>query len=401
MINAYIDCSRPQEALSLFDRMIAAEVNPDAIVILAVASAAGELGVTTAASRVHNLAASFGFLDDSSVSNALIAMHAKCGSLEAAQQVFDRIPMCARTIVSWTAMIHGYAIHGRTNAAMNLFEQMKAEKMAPNKVTYLGLLYACAHGGMVENGRQIFDAMKVHGIQPGLEHYGCMVDLLGRAGLLLEAMKLIKDMPVEPNVVIWGALLSACKAHGNVDLGEIAAQRVFDLDPGHNGAHVLLANLYAKVGMWEKVGKVRQKMESKGLVKERGSSYVEARGEVHEFSAGHKVNGEIRAKLEEIVGRLELEGYMVNTRCVFGELEGEERRKAVLMHSEKLALAFSLIDGTASKGVVRIAKNHRVCEDCHAFMGKFSGVFKIEVVLREKSRFHHFRDGSCSCNGFW
>lgn len=410
MVAGYVDCGRPREALALFNEMRARGVRPDGVAVLGAISACAELGAPAAARWVHRLADRGGFLQATPVGNALVAMHAKCGSLAAARRVFDAMPH--RNVISWTAMIHGYAMHGDGAAALREFDRMKSAGVEPNEVTFLGLLYACAHAGLVDDGRRVFAAMATaHGIAAKVEHYGCMVDLLGRAKLLQEAMELIEGMPFEPNVVVWGALLAACRVHGELQLGETAARKILELDPDHDGAYVLLSNIYAGAGRWAAVAEVRKTMKARGLAKERGCSWTEAGGEVHEFATAdeaHPRSGEIRSKLGEIVERLEAAGgYVPDTRCVLLELEEEDdRRRAVLLHSEKLALAFALIgDGDGRRrggsGCVRIAKNLRVCEDCHAFMAAFSGVFATEVVLRDRTRFHHFRDGRCSCNGFW
>ncbi|KAK1270949.1 Pentatricopeptide repeat-containing protein [Acorus gramineus] len=339
-------------------------------------------------------------------------MYAKCGSVEDAVRVFEGMGQ-RRNVISWTSVITGLAMHGEGARALGMFDRMVTEGVTPNEVTFVGVLYACGHAGMVEEGRRVFKSMvEEHGIEPRQEHYGCVVDLLGRAKRLDEAHCLVESMPFRPSVVVWGSLLAACRVHGDVELGELAATRLLELDPDHDGAHVLLSNIYAKRRRWEDVKRIREAMKRRRISKERGRSWVELGGEVHEFGAGdesHPRSGEIRAKLGEIVGELRRVGYEPDAKSALIDLEEEEeRREAVLGHGEKLAVALGLIEvgrrrsgGGGGGRCVRIVKNLRVCEDCHVFMKLVSGVYGVEVVLRDRSRFHHFRDGVCSCNDFW
>ncbi|KAH1075300.1 hypothetical protein J1N35_027628 [Gossypium stocksii] len=402
MISGYAESDQPQEALRLFNELQILGIRSDQVTMLSVISACANLGVLDKAKWMHVYADKNGFGGSLRINNALIDMYAKCGSLERAKNVFEK--MTSRNVISWTSMINAFAIHGDANNALRYFQKMKEACVEPNGVTFVGVLYACSHAGLVEEGRKIFASMiNEHNITPKHEHYGCMVDLFGRANLLREAVEIVETMPFAPNVVIWGSLMSACQIHGETELGEFTAKRVLELEPDHDGALVVLSNIYAKERKWKNVGDLRQLMKERGISKERGCSRIELNDEVHEFlvaDRNHKQAYEIYEKLNEVVSRLKLDGYAPNTGCVLVDLEEEEKREVVQWHSEKLALCYGLING-AKESCIQIVKNLRVCEDCHTFMKLVSKVYRREIVVRDRTRFHHYRDGVCSCRDYW
>lgn len=402
MISGYAESDRPQEALNLFNEMQVLGIKPDQITMLSVISACAHLGALDQAKWIHLYVDKSGFGGDLRVSNALIDMYAKCGSLERARLVFEEMPR--KNVISWTTMISAFAMHGDAKNALRFFYQMKDEKIEPNGVTFVSVLYACSHAGLVEEGRKIFSSMiNDHNIPPKHEHYGCMVDLFGRAKLLREALEVIETMPLAPNVVIWGSLMAACWVHSEIELGEFAARRLLELEPDHDGALVVLSNIYAKERRWEDVGEVRNLMKHKGISKERGCSRIELNNELHEFfmaDRNHKQADQIYEKLDEVVSELKLVGYAPNTRSVVADLDEEEKKEVVLWHSEKLALCYGLMSD--SKGLcIRIVKNLRICEDCHTFMKLVSKVYGREIVIRDRTRFHHYNNGVCSCKDYW
>lgn len=245
--------------------------------------------------------------------------------------------------------------------------------------------------------------MKLHSIKPTVKHYACMVDLFGRAGRLEEALKFIESMPFEPDFVIWGALFCACRAHKNIEMAELASERLLQLDPKHAGSYVFLSNIYAGAGRWEDVERVRNTMKSRHVEKPPGWSFIEVQGRVHSFIAGdqsHVLTEGIYRKLEELAACAKEQGYIPNTGWVLHNIEEEEKEDALGSHSEKLALAFGLIS-TPSGSVIRIVKNLRVCGDCHSLMKFASRMFEREIVLRDIKRFHHFKDGACTCGDYW
>ncbi|KAF9605110.1 hypothetical protein IFM89_013780 [Coptis chinensis] len=404
MISGYAESDWPLEALKLFNDMQQAGLRPDQITMLSVISACAQLGILDQAKWVHLFIDKNCFGDVLSINNALIDMYAKCGSLENASRVFHKIPERRRNVITWTSMITGFAMHGDAGTALRLFDQMNADGIEPNSITFVSVLYACSHAGLVDKGRHIFALMtNKYNILPKQEHYGCMVDLLGRANFLRESLDLVKSMPFTPNVVVWGSLLSACRVHGDVELGELAAKRLLELDPEHDGAHVLLSNIYAKARRWEDVGEVRKFMKNRGIAKERGCSRIEANGEIHEFLMSdktHKQTDEIYEKLDEVVSKLKLVGYAPNTSSVLVDLDEEEKKEVILWHSEKLALCYGLMN-LGNDSCIHIVKNLRVCKDCHTFFKLVSKVFEREIVVRDRTRFHHYKDGVCSCKDYW
>ncbi|KAF5736877.1 pentatricopeptide repeat-containing protein [Tripterygium wilfordii] len=402
MISGYAESDQPQEALNLFKEMQVLGIKPDQITMLSVVSACAHLGALDQAKQIHIYVDKNGFGKAVAVNNALVDMYAKCGSLERAREVFNNMPR--RNVISWTSMINAFSMHGDAHNALGLFHEMKNENVEPNGVTFVGLLYACSHAGLVEVGRKIFSSMiNEYNITPKHEHYGCMVDLFGRANLLREALELVESMPMAPNVVIWGSLMAACRVHGEIELGEFAAKRLLELEPDHDGALVLLSNIYAKDRRWQDVGEVRKLMKERGISKERGCSRIELNNDIHEFlvaDRNHEQADQIYDKLDEVVGKLKLVGYAPNTRNILLDLEEEEKKEVVLWHSEKLALSYGLISGEKGSSI-RIVKNLRVCEDCHTFLKLVSKVYESEIIVRDRTRFHHYKDGACSCKDFW
>lgn len=402
MISGYANSDSPQESLSIFSEMQRNGVKPDQVTMLSVVSACARLGALGKAKDIHFYVEVNGFGRALPINNALIDMYAKCGSLERAEEVYNRVH--TKNVISWTSMINAFATHGDVRSALKKFQEMKLERVEPNWITFVGVLYACSHAGLVEEGERLFQSMvKEYGIVPRLEHYGCLVDLYGRANRLREALELVESMPMAPNVVIWGSLMAACRVHGDSELGEFAAKRVLEIDPDHDGALVFLSNVYAKERKWDNVGAVRNSMKEKGISKERGWSMIETDDDIHTFLTAdkkHKLTNEIYAKLDEVVEKVREVGYTPNTNCVLVDLTEDEKEEAVLWHSEKLALCCGLIS-REKQSSIRIIKNLRICEDCHNFMKMASNVFDREIIIRDRTRFHHCRDGICSCNDYW
>lgn len=402
MISGYAESDLPQEALRLFNEMQVLGLRPDQVTMLSVISACAHLGALDQANWIHIYVDKNRFGGVLPVNNALIDMYAKCGSLERARGVFERMPR--KNVISWTSMISAFAMHGDASNALSFFNRMKDENIEPNGVTFVGVLYACSHAGLVEEGKKLFASMiNEYKLAPKHEHYGCMVDLFGRANLLREALEVVEAMPMAPNVVIWGSLMAACRVHGENELGEFSAKQLLELDPEHDGALVVLSNIYAKERRWDDVGKVRNLMKNSGIFKERGNSRIELNNEVHEFLMAdrkHKQADLIYEKLDKVVSELKLLGYAPNTCSVLVDLEEEEKKEVIHWHSEKLALCYGLIsDRNASS--IRIVKNLRICEDCHTFMKLVSKVYGKEIVVRDRTRFHHYKDGVCSCKDYW
>ncbi|KAL4200643.1 hypothetical protein AMTRI_Chr02g254640 [Amborella trichopoda] len=409
IINGFAINGRPNEALTLFDRMRGGHVGPgpmglepDGFTIVSLLSACAELGALNLGQRVHNYAIKLGLNFNTHVLNSLIDFYSKSGVIFGAREVFD--DMVERTVVSWTAMICGLAAHGLAIEALALFRGLERERVRPSEITFVGVLYACSHAGLVDQGFKYFKSMRDnYAIEPKIEHYGCMVDLLGRAGLVREAHEFMREMPIEPNAVIWRTLLGACAINGHVELGELARAQLGRLEPRHSGDYVLLSNLYASDGRWSDAQRERSMMVREKVKKTPGYSLIEHNNKVHEFIRGdrtHPQSREIYEMLREIAEKLRFHGHVPVTSNVFADIDEEERESALIYHSEKLAIAFGLIN--MPRGApIRVVKNLRVCHDCHSATKIIAKIFEREIIVRDRSRFHHFKDGFCSCNDYW
>lgn len=402
MISGYVKAGRFLDALEVFDQMRALGIEGNGFVAASAVVACTGAGVLARGREVHRWVEQSGITMDEKLATAVVDMYCKCGSVEEAWHVFKVLP--TKGLTSWNCMIGGLAVHGRCKDAIELFHEMEREDVAPDDVTLVNVLTACAHTGMVSDGHNYFNyIVQRYGIEPKMEHYGCMVDLFGRAGLLDEAKKVIDDMPMEPDIGVLGALFGACKIHRDLDLGEAIGWRVIELDPQNSGRYVLLANLLASAGQWVDVAKVRRLMDERNVSKEAGRSVIEIDGEVCEFQCGslcHAQEKEIFAAVKDMMRKIRLEGYMPDTSDVLHDITEEEKEVPLQYHSEKLAIAFGLLR-TRPGDTVRITKNLRVCRDCHEATKFISRVFEREIVVRDRNRFHHFKDGTCSCRDYW
>ncbi|KAF8392288.1 hypothetical protein HHK36_022630 [Tetracentron sinense] len=271
---------------SLFEGMLGENIRPDKVTIVSLICAATEAGALDQGRWIHGWVVRTQMKLDAFLGSALIDMYCKCGSIERAVMVFKGAT--ERDVTLWTTMIAGFAFHGHGSKALELFLEMQ-EDLIPNRVTFVAVLTACSHSGMVDQGLKIFNSMKDnYGIEPGVEHYGCLVDLLGRAGRLIEAKDVIENMPMKPSRSIWGAVLNACKVHGNVELAETALTELMKLEPEKEGGYVLLSNIYAACGRWSYSDKIREIMEIRGVKKTAGCSTVVVDGIFHEFVTADK-----------------------------------------------------------------------------------------------------------------
>ena len=390
------------EAFSLFLQMQKGGFVPNAITYVSILSAFASAGAVKWVKEVHSHALRAGLESDLRVGTALVNMYAKSGSIDDARLVFDR--MVVRDVVTWTVMIGGLAQHGCGQEALLLFGRMIAEGVRPNGVTFLATLSACSHVGLVDEGRHQFLAMtQDYSIKPTMEHYTCMVDLLGRAGHLEDAKLFILNMPLEPDGATWGALLGACRTYGNVELAEFAAKERLKLEPKSAATYVVLSNIYAAAGKWDQVSSLRTMMQGKGIQKEPGRSWIEVDNEIHRFVVGdtsHPEAKEIYAELNRLTEKMKAAGYIPDTRLVLHNIGEEDNELALCSHSEKLAIAYGLMR-TAPGNPIRIYKNLRVCSDCHTATKFISKVTGREIVARDANRFHHFKDGVCSCGDYW
>jgi pentatricopeptide repeat protein len=402
MIGGYVRLGWSSDAIGLFRKMQMAGVRPDEITMVLVLSACTELGAFELGKWVESYIEKEKVQKNVELCNALIDMFAKCGDVDKALKLFR--DMNERTIVSWTSVIVGLAMHGRGLEAVSLFEEMIGAGMAPDDVAFIGLLSACSHSGSVENGRKYFDLMiKRFKIVPKIEHYGCMVDMFCRAGLVKEALEFVQKMHIEPNPIVLRTLISACRAHGELKLGESITKQLIRNEPMHESNYVLLSNIYAKMSHWEKKTKIREVMDKKGIKKIPGSTMIELDSKIYEFVAGdksHRQYKEIYEMVDEMGRELKRAGYAPNTSEVLQDIDEEDKEDALNRHSEKLAIAFALIN-TQPGTPIRIVKNLRVCDDCHSATKFISKIYNREIVVRDRNRFHHFKEGLCSCRDFW
>ncbi|CAN8266921.1 unnamed protein product [Cochlearia groenlandica] len=391
-------------ALEYYRRMCKDLVKFDSFTVVSMLSACGQLGSLGIGREIYDRARREGIDSNIIVENAKLDMYLKCGSTEEARVLFEE--MKQRNVVSWSTMIVGCAMNGDSEEALALFTMMQNEGLKPNYVTFLGVLSACSHAGLVNEGKRYFDIMarsSDKNLEPRKEHYACMVDLLGRSGLLEEAYEFIENMPFEPDAGIWGALLGACTVHRDMKLGQRVADVLLETAPDIGSYHVLLSNIYASAGKWDCVDKVRSEMRKLGAKKAAAYSSVEFDGRIHFFIRGDRSHPQSKAiyeKLEEIMKKIRNMGYVPQTGLVFHDVETEEKECSLSHHSEKLAIAFGLISGRG-EDPIRVMKNLRTCDDCHAFAKFVSRLTSRDIVMRDKNRFHHFKNGVCSCREFW
>ncbi|KAF2312335.1 hypothetical protein GH714_034290 [Hevea brasiliensis] len=390
------------EALELFREMQLVGVKPNSVTIPCLLPACGNIAALMHGKAAHCFSLKSGISSNVYVGSALIDMYAKCGRIHVSKLCFDM--MLTRNLVSWNALMAGYAMHGKTKEAIDIFQWMQRSGPKPDFVSFICVLSACSQGGLTDEGWYYFRSMsKDYGIEARLEHYACMVNLLGRAGRLQEAHTMIKQMPFKPDACVWGALLSSCRVHNNVSLGEIAAKKLFELEPRNPGNYILLSNIYASKAMWDEVNMVRNMMKSKGLRKNPGCSWIEIKSKVHMLVAGdnsHPQMAQIIEKLAELSIEMKKSGCFPDTDFVLQDVEEQDKEQILCGHSEKLAVVLGLLN-TSPGSSIQVIKNLRICGDCHAVIKFISSFEKREIFVRDTNRFHHFKDGVCSCRDYW
>ncbi|KAL5095746.1 hypothetical protein RYX36_000073 [Vicia faba] len=404
MIACYGKNEMPVKALELFQVMMleACDSVPNPVTMVSVLQACASLAALENGKLVHGYVLRRGLDSILPVLNTLITMYGRCGEIPTGQRVFDY--MKKRDVVSWNSLISIYGMHGFGKKAIGIFENMIHQGVLPSYISFITVLCACSHAGLVEEGKILFESMlNKYRIRPSMEHYACIVDLLGRANRLDEAIKLIESMDFKPGRTVWGSLLGACRIQCNVELAERASSMLFELEPNNAGNYVLLSDIYAKSRMWNDVRRVRKQLESRGLQKIPSYSRIEVKRKIYSLVSVEEYNPqieELRAFLTTLLTEIKNQGYVPQTNVVIYDLDEEEKEVILLGHSGKLAVAFGLIN--SSKGeTIRITNNLRLCEDCHGFMKFVSKFVNREIFLRDVNRFHCFRDGVCSCGDYW
>lgn len=403
MIGAYSQNGYPSESLALFKEMVREGFRPTVATLVTAVSAVADSAALPRGREIHGFSWRRGFEGDNNVNTALVDMYAKSGWVKVARNVFEKLG--ERRVVSWNAMICGFAMHGHGDEALALFNDMREEGRAvPDHITFVGVLSACSHAGLLEEGRKFFDMLvSGYSIKPTVQHYTCLIDLLGHSGQLEEAYRLIQEMPMKVDAGVWGALLNGCKIHRNVELGELALEKLIELEPNDAGNYVHLSNIYAQAGKWEGAARVRKLMTERGLKKEVACSWIEVKNKVHAFLVGdqsHSCSEEIYRELDRLEGLMEEAGYVVDTVPVFHDVDDDEKKNLIRSHSERLAIAFGLISTPPGTRLL-VTKNLRVCEDCHGVIKFISKIMNREIIVRDVNRYHHFKDGQCSCRDYW
>ncbi|PIA49065.1 hypothetical protein AQUCO_01300125v1 [Aquilegia coerulea] len=391
-----------RESIQFFLQMQQEGIKPNSATLSSLIRACAGLSLLESGKEIHCTTIRSGHCEDIYVATSLIDMYCKSGSLTSAYQVFGMIKN--KNVASWNSMIMGFAIHGLGKEAICLFNDMCEAGIPPDSITFTAVLSACKHSGLIDDGWKYFDSMNQdYNVIPTLEHYACMVDLLGRCGYLDEALYFIERMPLKPDASIWGALLGSCRIHKNLELAEIAAKHLFKLEPYNSANYLLMMNLYSTENRWEDVDNLKDIMSVVGVKSRPGWSWIQIDQNIHVFSGDrnpHPDIGEIYFELYQCVSEMKKLGYVPDTSCVFQNINEHDKEKVLMSHSEKLAVTFGLIK-TNSDQPIRVINNIRVCSDCHTVMKYMSQISCREIVLRDGVRFHHFIDGKCSCNDYW
>lgn len=401
MLAGYGQNRYPEDCLVLCGEMALNKVRPTVATLVTAISSAADMAVIQQGRELHAYSWRQGFEFQDKVKTALVDMYAKSGSVKVARNLFDIL--MEKRVVSWNAMITGYAMHGHAMEALELFDKMTCD-MNPDHITFVGVLSACNHGGLLEKGREFFDIMvNEYKITPTVQHYSSIIDLIGRYGHLEEAYDIIKNMSIKPDSGVWGALLNSCKFKKNVELGELALEKLIELEPEEGGNYVIMSNIYAQAGKWEGLAKIRELMTNKKLKKKQACSWIEVNNKRHVFLSGdesHPMCDKINDELKKVEKLMNVAGYVPNTSPVFHDIDDDEKMNIMWSHSERLAIAFGLIS-TPPKSKLLITKNLKCCEDCHVVIKFISKISEREIVIRDVNRYHHFKDGVCSCRDYW
>ncbi|PON38193.1 DYW domain containing protein [Parasponia andersonii] len=403
LISAYVQNGLHEEGLEMFNDMRRANVSADQATFASILRATANLASLSLGRQLHSPLLKSGFMSNVFSGSALLDMYAKCGSMKDALQTFQEMPK--RNLVSWNALISAYAQNGDGKGTFKTFEQMVQSGFVPDSVSFLSVLTACSHCGLVEEGFKYFDSMTcLYKLVPKREHYASMIDVLCRSGRFDEAEKLMAQMPFEPDEIIWSSILNACRIHKNQELATKAANQLFNMVELRDAApYVSMSNIYAAAGKWDSVGKVKKAMRERGVRKITAHSWVEIKHKIHVFTANDKSHpqmGEIRGKIDVLANQMGKEGYKPDTSCTLQNEEEEIKAESLKYHSERLAIAYALISTPVGTPIV-VMKNLRACTDCHTAIKFISKIVEREITVRDSSRFHRFRDGFCSCGDYW
>ncbi|KAK4767266.1 hypothetical protein SAY86_015016 [Trapa natans] len=391
-----------EEALSMYYEMRDSGAVMDHFTLSIVVRICTRLASRKHAKEAHAVLIRRGFGRDVVASTALVDFYSKWGRIEDARHVFDGMP--TKNVISWNALIHGYGNHGRGEEAVEIFVQMIRRGMSPNHVSFLGVLAACSRSGLSEHGWEIFQSMsRDHKVKPRAMHYACMIELLGRQGLLDEAFALIRSAPFKPTLNMWAALLTACRVHQNFELGKLAAEKLYGMEPEKLSNYIVLLNIYNSSGNIKEAAEVVQALRKKGLMMRPACTWIDVNQSSHCFLSGNKSHAqakEIFQKVDELMAEIRRLGYVPSQEKHLLHDVDEREAQFPFYHSEKLAVAFGLLN-TADWTPLEMVQSHRMCNDCHNAMKLITMVSRREVSVRDGSRFHHMKDGNCSCGDYW
>ncbi|KAB1223661.1 hypothetical protein CJ030_MR2G011706 [Morella rubra] len=394
IIAACVHSENCRVGLKMTSQMRDEGVSPDVASMLGILPMCSLLAAKRQGKEIHGCILRFGFELHVPIGNALIEMYSKCGRLKDSIRVFKCMKM--KDVVTWTALISAYGMYGEGRKAFRAFLEMEATGICPDHVAFVAILFACSHSGLVDEGLSCFDRMmKDYNIEPRIEHYGCVVDLLSRSGCLTEAEEFILSMPLRPDASIWGSLLSACHARGDIKVAERVSEEIIKLTSVDTGYYVLVSNLYAALAKWDQVRMIRKSLKAKGRKKQPGCSWMEIHNMVYVFGTGDKSfeqYEEVYKLLGVLAGLLAKEGYVADLRFVLHDVEDDEKRDLLCGHSERLAIAFGLLN-TKPGTTLQVMKNLRVCGDCHTVTKYISKITQREILVRDANRFHLFKDG--------
>nr|UPT48635.1 pentatricopeptide repeat protein AaPPR525 [Agave angustifolia]UPT48675.1 pentatricopeptide repeat protein AaPPR587 [Agave angustifolia]UPT49466.1 pentatricopeptide repeat protein AaPPR536 [Agave angustifolia] len=402
MIAGYVQNGQSMKALRLFLKLLEdGAPKPDDFTISSIISAYAELKSLRHGEQIHGYAMKLGYGANNFVLNSIINMYARSGDLQGSRRVFDR--MLCKDITSWNTIIMGCGIHGLGDTALDLFSDMKESCLQPDESTFVSVLSACSISGLVDEGWTHFDSMqKEFGIAPQIDHYGCMVDLLGRTGDLQQAIDFIEKMPLVPTARIWGALLTASRNNNNIEVAEFAAERIFALEHDNTGCYVLLSNMYADAERWEDVERMRGIMKEQGFQQTTGKSMVELNSKTSSFINGDRSHEESNT-IHQVLNFLsrQIGEDADDPITAFKPVDKAARTEnSPRKHSVRLAVAFGLISSTIGTPVL-VKKNVRICVSCHNAIKLISRFSRREIIVGDSRIYHHFTDGFCSCGDYW
>ncbi|KAG8632774.1 putative pentatricopeptide repeat-containing protein At5g52630 isoform X2 [Manihot esculenta] len=393
------------EALSIFLKLNRTGLKPDLFTLSSILTVCSRLSALEQGEQLHAQTIKSGFLSDVVVGTALVNMYSKCGSIQRASKAFVEMP--TRTMISWTTMINSFAQHGQYQQALQLFEDMRLAGFRPNQITFVGVLAACSHAGMVDEALRYFEMMqKEYRIKPVMDHYGCLIAMFVRLGRLEEAFDIVKKMDFDPSEFVWSLLIAGCRYHGKQELAFKAAEQLLKLKPKDTETCVLLLNMYISAEKWQDVSKMRKLMKEEKLGKLKDWSWISIKDKVHSFKTSHKLhpqNAEVYALLEELLDKAKGHGYQPLQRmeAIHDDEEEEETTtfSSAEYHSERLAIAFGFLN-TQKDAPIRVTKSVSMCKNCHDFIKVISLLCSREIIIRDSRRLHRFVDGQCSCADF-